>query len=286
MTSRDHYHQTPSFGQRMSVPFYRFYLNNSCHLMTFKNHHHQLQADPIIWTKDVSFLLYPYYSILTILVIWWHLKTIIISLKQKVSILSPLRITIKRALKTIILILILWNTTSLTSSLTRFLWQGQELRSEKVSSVGDNLSPASLVLRNISRSYRVIISVIIIISLSFTISAFSNLWSQLSVNTNGLTKIFCFCQRRDALLTVIIMVSFIINFNIIIIPKKSRLESGEYGCKASNSEGEGFSRPFALTVQRKLHAVHTSIFWRRKKTFSFKIFNHIPQTPFCTDCST
>ena len=128
-------------------------------------------------------------------------------------------------LKTIILILILWNTTSLTSSLTRFLWQGQELRSEKVSSVGDNLSPASLVLRNISRSYRVIISVIIIISLSFTISAFSTLWSQLSVNTNGLTKIFCFCQRRDAWLTitVIIMVSFIINFNkIIIIPKKKQ----------------------------------------------------------------
>ena len=66
-------------------------------------------------------------------------------------------------------------------------------------------------------------------------------------------------------LTVIIMVSFIINFNkIIIIPKKSRLESGEYGCKASNSEGEGFSRPFALTVQRKLHAVHTSTSKRKK----------------------
>ena len=29
----------------------------------------------------------------------------------------------------------------------------------------------------------------------------------------------------------------------------TRLNSGEYGCKARNSEGEGFSRPFALTIQ-------------------------------------
>ena len=37
------------------------------------------------------------------------------------------------------------------------------------------------------------------------------------------------------------------------IHPKNRLVNGEYGCKARNAEGEGFSRPFALTVQRKLY---------------------------------
>ena len=135
-----------------------------------------------------------------------------------------------------------------------------------MSSVGDIISPTSLVLRNVSRSYHVIIAVIIIIISVSDISIFNSLetvaygqtWTGQNILVGNSTE--CLCANEKAWLISITIINFIlVNFNIIIIPK-SRLESGEYGCKASNSEGEGFSRPFALAVQRKPHAVHASIF--------------------------